>query len=128
MNGYAPFRQVALGSYNPTTNVYTGVTVDETPSIPFDCTGYRYLVLYFYGVGTLDSGVLTVEEADYDKTKEPIYGGTWSSITTINATSLTGGVQIAYHFTVANYAFVRVRVSTTIAGSNGSVYAVLRGE
>lgn len=119
MPGAAPFRQVALNA----------VTVDETTGSPINCAGYPYLVAYVTGTGTTSSGVITFEEADYSD--EPYnnavpYTGTWSSITTVNASDVTGGAQKAIHFTVAAYGWVRARISTAIGGG-GSITVVMRG-
>lgn len=105
----------------------TNVSADESCSQPIDCRSYTSLAVYLSSVDTTSSGVITIEEADYDPDTDMIYGGTWSTITTINASTFTGGAQLAYHFpSPAAFAFVRVRVSTAIGGG-GSISAVLRG-
>lgn len=114
MVGGSPLRAVLLDA----------VSVDESTSQAIDCSLYPYLVLYLKGTGTTSTGVVTIEECD--QTRKDLTGETWSSITTLNASDVTGGVQKAYHFPVAAYGFVRARVSTAIGGG-GTVTAVLRG-
>jgi hypothetical protein len=102
----------------------TNQTVDETTAQPIDLLGYTNLCLFYSGAGTTSSGVLTIEEADYDPNTQVPYGGTWSTITTLNASDVTGGVTKAYHFPAAAYSWVRVRISTAIGGG-GSLSASL---
>ena len=111
------------------TRIYslTEATADETLGHWLDCTQLPYVAAYVIGIGTLDSGVITLEEADWDPKNGPVYDGVWSAITTVNANDVTGGAQKAIHFAVAKYRFVRARVSTVIAGSGGSVTVVLMG-
>lgn len=94
-------------------------------SIPFDASGRTDLVGYLTGTGTTSSGVVTIEEADYGP-NDPIFGGTWSLITTLNASDVTGGQQLAYHFPLTAYGAIRARISTGIGGG-GTVSFVLRG-
>lgn len=114
--GFSSFRQVCIDAS----------ATDETGGSPHNCEGYPYLKLYLTGVGTINSGVVTVEEADYDADKNVPYGGTWSAIATINGSDVTADVQKAYDLPVEAYGFVRVRISTAIGGG-GTVTAVLRG-
>ena len=88
---------------------------DETTGVPFDASGYPYLTFWIKGTGTTSSGVVTIEEADYDPKVETVYSGTWSSITTVNASDVSGGKQKAVHVT-ANTHWVRPRISTAIGG------------
>lgn len=96
---------------------------DETTSQPVNLKGRTDVVLYLSGAGTITSGVVTIEESlplvNQPSEGQP-YGGTWSSITTVNAATVTGGVQAAIHLEPASYGYVRARVSTAIGGG-GSV-------
>lgn len=99
-------------------------TVDETTSLPVDCSLFANVVVYISGSGTVSSGVVTIEEADYAD-NAVAYTGTWSEITTVNASDVTGGAQKAVHLSVGAYGWVRTRISTVIGGG-GSVTTVLR--
>ena len=69
------------------------------------------------GTGTTSSGVVTIEEAYYDQTAgDPVYSGTWSTITTVNASSVTGGAQQIVHVMGTSAWAVRARISTIIGG------------
>lgn len=114
--GFGPFRQVAINAQS----------ADETQGIPKDCTGYPYVTVYVTGTGTTSSGVITFEEADYDPNTGVPYGGTWSPITTVNASDVSGGLQKTIKFPVAAYAWIRARISTAIGGG-GTITVVLRG-
>jgi hypothetical protein len=95
-------------------------------SQPIDISAYPHNTIYLTGTGTTSSGVVTVEEADWDPQTAVPYGGTWSAITTLNASAVTGGQQLAYHLPAPSaYAFLRVRISTVIGGG-GSVTVALR--
>lgn len=120
MIGTAPLRVVSLDAKID----------DETFGVPVNCAGYPYLTAYITGNGTTSSGVITFEEADWDPSvASQIYSvaGGWSSITTVNASDVTGGLQKAVHFPVGAYAFIRPRISTVIGGG-GSVTVVIRGD
>ncbi len=67
------------------------------------------------GIGTTSSGVLTIEEAYYPIPTTP-YSGTWSTLTTVNASDVTGGKQQIVHLTGSFWA-VRARISTVIGGT-----------
>ncbi len=98
---------------------------DETVGQRVLCTGLNHVTVYITGTDTTSSGVVTIEEADYNPETDLDYTGTWSSITTVNASDVSGGVQKAVHLPVSEYAFVRTRISTAIGGG-GSVSTVLR--
>lgn len=103
-------------------------SVDETTSTPVNCLGYTYITIYLTGNGTTSSGVITIEEADFNPSNELNYTGTWSEIGTMNASDVDGGKQLAYHVGGPGGAFafsqVRTRISTAIGGG-GSVDTVL---
>lgn len=116
----SPLRQILL----------SGATATTSSSQPVNCAGLTAIVAYCIGTGTLSAGVITIEEADYlvpDEGGTDLgYAGTWSAITTVNATSITAGVQSAIHFPLGAYRYVRARVSTTVTGG-GTVAVVLAG-
>lgn len=101
-------------------------SADETTSKPVYCTPHVYLTAVLQGNGTTSSGVLTIEQAAWLKDTESPYGGTWSPITTLNASDVTGDQQKGYQFTVAAYGWVRFRLSTAVGGG-GTVTAYLVG-
>lgn len=70
--------------------------------------------IYCDGTGTVSTGVITIEES-----RDTAYTGTWSSLTTITASTLTGGADAAVHLNGV-YIAVRARISTTVTGG-GSV-------
>lgn len=116
----APLRQVLL------SGVTTGTSADV------DCSMFRYIAVFVGGSGTTSSGVVTIEEADYNPPlpqgtgTDTGYSGTWSSMATVNASSVSGGAVSATHFGPGAYRFIRARVSTTIGGG-GSISVVLAG-
>ncbi len=99
---------------------------DETLGMPFDASQCPYVTVWVKGSGTTSSGVVTIEEADYDPDVEPPYTGTWAPITTVSASDVTGGAQKSVHLPVSNYRFVRPRISTVIGGG-GTITVVLTG-
>lgn len=102
-------------------------TADETASQPVDCSGFPNVSVYVTGTDTTSSGVITIEEADFDPSvlASAPYTGTWSSITTVNASDVDGGKQKAIHLPVGAYGWVRTRISTVIGGG-GSISTSLR--
>lgn len=94
-------------------NAATLTTVSST----FSAGGLRKIVIYLDGTGTINAGVITVEEAHDDA-----YAGTWSLIDDTNATDLSAGKEVAVHLPEAGYGYVRVRISTEVGGG-GSVTA-----
>lgn len=101
-------------------------TVDETTSEAVYCGPYPNVTIYVTGVGTLSSGVITIEEADFNPSTAAasLYAGTWSAITTVNASDVTGGAQKAVHLSPSAYSWIRTRISTVIGGG-GTVSTVL---
>ncbi len=106
------------------SELFSGVSADETSAVrdvsPFNC-----LVVCLTGTGTTSGGVITIEEAD-----EITHAGTWSLITTVNASDITGGKTFLYHVAggggIFAFGALRVRISDAITGG-GTVAAVLRG-
>lgn len=68
------------------------------------------VTIYCQSSGTTSAGVITIEEAD-----DPAYAGTWSSLTTITASTISGGAAAAIHLNGV-YIAVRARISSTITG------------
>jgi hypothetical protein len=102
------------------------VTVDATIGGPVDVSAYRCLTVYLKSVGTTSGGNIVIEEADWDDQADVPYGGTWSVITTIAASTFSAGAQIAYHLPAPSaYAWLRVRISGAITGG-GTASASLR--
>lgn len=89
---------------------------DETTSEAVRVSGYANITVYIIGAGTLSSGVITIEQAFIEPRQAATYTGTWSAITTVNATDVTAGQQKAIHLTVAAYNHIRTRISTVIGG------------
>lgn len=105
----------------------TDATADETLGHVLDARNLINITAYVVGTGTINAGVITIEEADYDPDVTPGgYTGTWSAVTTVNAADVTGGAQKAVHLTSGSYGFLRPRVSTAIGGG-GSVSVFLQG-
>ncbi len=71
------------------------------------------------GAGTITGGTIIIEEA-----LDPDYAGTWSQITSIAASGLTGGAEQVIHLVDATLGSVRARISSNITGG-GSVSADL---
>ena len=93
-------------------------TVDETTSTPVLVLGYSNLSIYVTGAGTTSSGVVTIETADYDPANaaDALYAGTWSPITTVNASDVSGGKQKVITVSNIAYTWIRTRISTVIGG------------
>jgi hypothetical protein len=93
---------------------------DETTSQPVDVEGRTNVAFFLSSTGTTSGGVVTLEESmpvgGPGTLEGQTYGGTWSAITTVNASTFTGGAQVAIHCTPAAYCFVRARISTAISG------------
>jgi hypothetical protein len=88
--------------------------------------GYSNLSIYVKGADTTSSGVVTIETADYDPANaaDVIYTGTWSPITTVNASDVSGGKQKVITISNIAYTWVRTRISTVIGGG-GTVNTTL---
>lgn len=99
-------------------------SADETLGVWVKVWGKTQLTFYCTSNGTTSSGVITFEEAAPEDMSagqpvSPPFGadtGKYSAITTQNASTFSGGQQIAIHITNANFYFVRARISTVIGG------------
>lgn len=101
-------------------------SADETTSDAVNVLGYSNLTFYIIGADTTSSGVVTIETADYEPARaaQDAYAGTWSAITTVNASDVSGGQQKAITVSNAPYTWVRTRISTAIGGG-GTISTVV---
>lgn len=110
---------------NPYRSVLFEAQTATTVAAARDVSPFNCLLVFITGTGTTSSGVITIEEAD-----DVGYTGTWSAITTVNASDVSGGKTFGYHVAggggIFAFGAIRVRISTTIGGG-GSITAVLRG-
>ncbi len=109
-----------LGTWNADGTV-TGVTLTQS-SQPIFCDGRGYLAFYFRNVGTTSGGTILVEEADWGPYEGP-YSGTWSTVYTQSASTISG--ESSYRPPVGAYGYVRVRISSAITGG-GTVLVSMR--
>lgn len=94
---------------------FTGQINTNTPqgvAVPASRTRCNFEIV---GTGTISSGTVVLEENGQD----PNYAGTWSQITSISASTLTGGASQVVHIE-GSMVFVRWRISVAIGGG-GSV-------
>lgn len=113
---------ILLGALDPVTKALVGVTAGV--SIPIDRSNHLYNTVTLLGIGTLTGGTLLIEEADWVPNELP-YSGTWSTLQTIQANTLTGGAQVLVHLAASAYAWLRVRISSAATGG-GTVAVLLR--
>jgi len=105
----------------PALNAATATTASGFVNVQ----GTQTVSVYLKSTGTTSSGVVTIETADFAQDQESLgYSGTWSAVTTVNASTFTGGAQTMVVLPAGAYSYVQVRVSTTIGGG-GSVSAVV---
>lgn len=90
-------------------------SADETLGTPIYMSGRSSVSFTLQSNGTTSGGNITIEQASY---ADPIniYTGTWSTITTIAASSFTGGMQRTVNITGLAGTWVRVRISDAITG------------
>lgn len=98
-------------------------SADETYGPWVNVLGCANVTFYVTATGTTSSGVITFEEtAPLDPSIVPLVPsapqdvGKYASITTLNASVVSGGDQTAVHCPSAAYCFVRARISTVIGG------------
>jgi hypothetical protein len=89
------------------------------------CGEFGMVAVAVQGNGTTSSGVVTIEEAVYE-VETGQYTGTWSAITTVNASDVTGGAQSIIHLQRAAWSWIRTRISTVIGGG-GTVTTYIIG-
>lgn len=113
-----------LGTAN-SDGTFTGVTIDETTSQYIFPMDHQTVAIVLISNGTTSGGNITIEEAFWTEKQMP-YGGTWSTILVVAASSLTGTQQKMVHVVGNNALFpVRVRISDAITGGGG-ISAALR--
>lgn len=115
----APSRVLLLGTSSG--GVVSGVTSGTSPSI--NRVGQNELSLYVRGIGTITGGTLLIEEADYGDDEAP-YSGTWSQLTSIACSDVTGGAQKGVHLSVGAYGYLRARISSAVTGG-GTIAVVM---
>ncbi len=79
------------------------------------------LTVVLQGNGTTSGGTVVVEHAYYDASTGIPYAGTWTPLTTLNASDVSGGKQTAV-FAVGSFWAIGVRIATDITGG-GTVTA-----
>lgn len=96
---------------------------DETLGQWIDVRGCQSLTFYCASTGTTSGGVISFEEQmplvpTYQGVQTPFPGatGTFSVITTVNASTFSGDTQVAVHLPSGAYGYVRARISTAISG------------
>ncbi len=95
----------------------TAQSADETVGHAVNASEWGMVAVAVQGNGTTSSGVVTIEEAVYDdQGPTSYYTGTWSLITTVNASDVTGGAQSVIHLQRAAFSHIRTRISTVIGG------------
>jgi hypothetical protein len=116
MQNYGPMRITCIDA----------ASADETLGRYTKSPGYALQTYVVQGNGTTSSGVITFEEASWGD-NESVYTGTWSAITTVNASDVTGGAQKFVHISSTANAFTRPRISTAVGGG-GTVSVFLHQE
>src|SRR5262245_12309744 len=111
---------ILLGTIDPVTKTLVGVT--SGVSLPIDRSNHLYNTIAMMGIGTLTGGTILIEEADWVPPAMP-YSGTWSTLQTVQANTLTGGAQVLVHLAASAYAYLRVRIGSAATG--GGTLAVL---
>lgn len=81
----------------------------------------EHFTVLFEGTGTISGGTILLEESDNET-----YTGTWSTITSITGTAITGGAAQVVHFQGLVRA-IRARVSATITGGGTVTTGIIVG-
>lgn len=121
MSHVSSSRILLLGVENADGTV-TGVTTGTSLPLQRDQDGIIAIVLR--SIGVTSGGTIIIEEADWGPL-EGVYSGTWSQISSIAASTFTGGAQLVTHITDSAFGWVRVRISAAITGG-GSIMASTR--
>jgi len=102
------------------TTLINAASADETIGT-ISCDGnVSNLRFDIIGVGTTSSGVITLACA-HDKT----YAGTWSTLTTVNASDVSGGA-VKSVFAQGCFDAIQARISTIIGGG-GTITVIVTG-
>lgn len=115
----SPDTRVLLGTANA-DGTFTGVTTGTSTGL--DAGQSDQLTIAVIGNGTIASGVVTIEEAY--QVPGTTYAGTWSALTTVTASALTGGAQQVIHVSPTAGFVTRARISTPIGGGGGVTVVV----
>lgn len=112
--------------------VMPAATADETLGNATPASGYGLQTYVVQGDGVTSSGVITFEEASWNPATTLIYTGSWSAITTVNASDVNtgaadGSAQKFVHIAATAGAFTRPRISTIIGGG-GTISVFLHQE
>lgn len=112
--------------------VLPAAATDETLGLATLSPGYALNTFVIESYGVTSSGVITIEEASWGIADND-YSGSWSAITTVNASdvntgSATGTAQKFVHVSSTANAYVRPRISTAIGGGGTiTVYLLQEG-
>lgn len=110
----SPIATVLLGTANA-DGTFTGVTSGTSAGLdPGQSDQVTFAVI---GNGTIAGGTVVLEEAY--QVAGTTYAGTWSTLTTVTASSLTGNAQQVIHYTPNAMMTVRARIGTSISGGGG---------
>lgn len=105
---------ILLGAPNGST--WTGVT--SGTSVPVAAGNHTEPSIFVIGNGAISGGTVLIEECALAQGQLD-YTGTWSTMYTITASTLTGNAMQAFHFPPSAYRLRRVRISSTITGGGG---------
>lgn len=106
--------RVMLGSIS-STGVKTGVTTGT--GSPVAAMGHPQIVIVFESIGTTSGGTVVIEEASWSQQlNETTYAGTWSLVTSVDASEFTGTAQKAVHLSPTTHQFLRARITSNITG------------
>lgn len=122
MQNNTPKDVILLGTQGA-NGAWTGVSDDETTSVPVLPQSHTACAIAIIGNGTIASGNVVIEEAYYNGGN--VYDGTWSQITAVTASNVSGGKQQIVHIAPNALFPIRVRIETAIGGGGG-ISAVLR--
>lgn len=122
MQGKGPRRIVCIDAQS----------ADESLGKPNRSPGFALQTYVVQSHGVTSSGVITFEEASWPESEGEDYAGTWSTITTVNASdvntgSATGTAQKFVHISATANAYTRARISTVIGGG-GTISVFLHQE
>ncbi len=97
----------------------------DTVSAPINCLGYKEIAIYAKGTGTITGGEVTVETAWFNPSTAEDYAGTWSALTVITASDVSGTKQKHFPITDSAYMWVRTRINDALTGTLPTISTVL---